>query len=466
MAKEWFSLLAVIGLLMGSSAVMKGCDKSMPLPTENAFYWDAREIHETWQYTHGSPAFNTEQIFTSGLYSWRIFIPELKGGEPSGVGTWISCDDRHEVRFSVSRGNELERHRAHCLPGEVLVHLSNLNGPSTQTSFPVSTGWHEFAIRLDEVDGHYDIHWLIDGREKKQQSVNFGPETAFRICVSGDRYQWVKFRGITWNNARPSNYSEYMLDWADEFEEDGKPDPRKWTFEEGFVRNEEVQWYQRENAYCKGGCLVVEARVEHKANPHYRPGSSGWRTSRKYIEYTSASLQTEGLKEFLYGAFEFRARIPVAQAAWPAVWTTGNTMPWPYNGEMDMMEYYRLPEGETLFANFFWTGSNGNDIRDNTSHIRLSHFTDKDPAWTDKFHVWRVEWDQDTIRISVDGELLNIGRIKEMINGGHYKGRNPFMQPHRLRVNLALRNKEYDRVNPGLLPYQMEIDYIRYYVKK
>jgi hypothetical protein len=40
------------------------------------------------------------------------------------------------------------------------------------------------------------------------------------------------------------------------------------------------------------------------------------------------------------------------------------------------------------------------------------------------------------------------------------------MQPHRLRVNLALRNKEYDRVNPGLLPYQMEIDYIRYYVKK
>ena len=158
MAKEWFSLLAVIGLLMGSSAVMKGCDKSMPLPTENAFYWDAREIHETWQYTHGSPAFNTEQIFTSGIYSWRIYIPELKGGEPSGIGTWISCDDRHEVSFKVSRGNELERHRAHCLPGEVLVHLSNLNGPSTQTSFPVSTGWHEFAIRLDEVDGHYDIH--------------------------------------------------------------------------------------------------------------------------------------------------------------------------------------------------------------------------------------------------------------------------------------------------------------------
>lgn len=33
------------------------------------------------------------------------------------------------------------------------------------------------------------------------------------------------------------------LVWADEFDQDGAPDPAKWGFEHGFVRNEEEQWY-------------------------------------------------------------------------------------------------------------------------------------------------------------------------------------------------------------------------------
>ena len=464
---KWYLLSALAGIFITvGSVVMQGCNENDPEPTDCCYYWDAREILDTWQYTHDVPGFNSEQIFTSGLYSWRTFIPSLKEGEKADVGAWIYCDDHHAVDFAVGWGSGEERRKAHCLPGEVLAYMTNRDGPYASDCVPVSTGWHEFALRLDVVDGLYEIHWIIDGREKKHQMVNFGLETAFRIGVGGDSFQWVKFQGSTRENAKPSNYSDYKLDWADEFDVDGKPDPRKWGFEEGFVRNKEVQWYQRENAYCKDGCLVLEARVEHKRNPNYVEGSSNWKTSREYIEYTSASLQTEGLKEFLYGAIEFRARIPVDQAAWPAIWTTGTTMPWPYNGEMDMMEFYRRAEGATLFANFFWTGSSESDVRDNTSHTLLSHFTDKDPYWADRFHVWRVEWDKEAITISVDGELLNKGRLKDMMNGGHYRGRNPFMHPHRLRINLALRDKKYDKVDPHLLPYKMQVDYVRYYVKK
>ena len=268
------------------------------------------------------------------------------------------------------------------------------------------------------------------------------------------------------NAAEPPAPKEYELAWADEFDEDGAPDPEKWGFEEGFVRNGEIQWYQRENAYCKDGYLVLEAKAERKPNPDYVPGSTNWRTSREYIDYTSASLTTDGKKDFLYGAFEFRARIPVEKAAWPAVWTTGTSMPWPYNGEMDMLEFYRREDGPTLFANFFWVGSSEKVIKENTSHTLLSHFTGKNPRWADEFHVWRVEWDKETITISVDGELLNTGKMREMLNGGDYQGKNPFMHPQRLRINLALRDEEYDKVNPLLLPYRMEIDYIRYYVWK
>lgn len=40
----------------------------------------------------------------------------------------------------------------------------------------------------------------------------------------------------------------WRLVWADEFNTDGKPNARNWTFENGFVRNHELQWYQPENA--------------------------------------------------------------------------------------------------------------------------------------------------------------------------------------------------------------------------
>ena len=37
--------------------------------------------------------------------------------------------------------------------------------------------------------------------------------------------------------------------WADEFDGSGALDSSTWTFEEGFQRNQEVQWYQRDNAF-------------------------------------------------------------------------------------------------------------------------------------------------------------------------------------------------------------------------
>jgi beta-glucanase (GH16 family) len=36
-----------------------------------------------------------------------------------------------------------------------------------------------------------------------------------------------------------------------------------------------------------------------------------------------------------------RAKIDVSNGMWPAWWTLGVAKPWPSNGEIDIMEYYR-----------------------------------------------------------------------------------------------------------------------------
>lgn len=131
--------------------------------------------------------------------------------------------------------------------------------------------------------------------------------------------------------------------------------PSVWNYEQGYVRNEEAQWYQPDNAVCKGGFLVIEARKErNRQNPLYIPGSNDWRKEREFIEYTSSSVTTAGKKEFLYGRFEVRARIPVAKGAWPAIWTLGSNMEWPSCGEIDIMEYYQIKGVPHILANAAW----------------------------------------------------------------------------------------------------------------
>src|SRR2546421_10425934 len=70
---------------------------------------------------------------------------------------------------------------------------------------------------------------------------------------------------------------QFELVWADEFDRDGRPDSSKWTYEHGFVRNEELQWYRPENARVEHGQLIIEARRERIRNPAFDSTINDWR---------------------------------------------------------------------------------------------------------------------------------------------------------------------------------------------
>ena len=97
---------------------------------------------------------------------------------------------------------------------------------------------------------------------------------------------------------------EWELVWSDEFKGHGEPDKEVWNFERGFVRNQEDQWYQKENAFMQDGVLVIEARKEHRPNPTYDPESRHWGRKREFIEYSSACITSARKKMFLYGRME------------------------------------------------------------------------------------------------------------------------------------------------------------------
>jgi beta-glucanase (GH16 family) len=251
----------------------------------------------------------------------------------------------------------------------------------------------------------------------------------------------------------------YKLVWSDEFNKDGRPDPNNWTYERGFVRNEELQWYQPDNARCENGTLIIEGRRERKQNPRYRPGNRDWKRSREYIEYTSSSLTTRRLHSWKYGRFEMRGRIDTRPGLWPAFWTLGIEGPWPSNGEIDIMEYYR----SVLLANAAWGTERRWVAKWDDSRKPITEFND--PNWSQKFHVWRMDWDADSIKLYVDDLLLNEINLKETINKDS-EGKNPFHQPHYIILNLAIAGKAGGDPSNTKFPAKFEVDYVRIYQKQ
>lgn len=250
--------------------------------------------------------------------------------------------------------------------------------------------------------------------------------------------------------------SDRTLIWSDEFDGVGPLDDSRWTHETGFVRNEELQWYQTDNAFQEDGLLVIEGRTEDRPNPGYVAGSSDWRTSRETITHTSASVTTKDRFDWQYGHLVVRAKVTNHTGTWPAIWTLGTSCEWPSNGEVDVMENY----GGNILANFAWGTDSRWTPRWDSSHWPVTGFGD---GWTDAFHIWEMEWTEDRMTIRLDGAVLNDVALSETFNGtAACAGENPFRQPHRLLLNLALGGAG-GSVDDLAFPTRYLVDYVRVY---
>lgn len=262
--------------------------------------------------------------------------------------------------------------------------------------------------------------------------------------------------------ANPTPYKGWKLIWSDEFNQDGKPDPTNWTFEHGFTRNQEFQWYHEENAFCEKGCLIIEGRKEKIKNPRYDSTSRDWKRNREYAEYSASSLNSAGLREFQYGRFEIRARIDTSMGLWPAIWTLGIKGRWPANGEIDLMESYPVNGKHHILANVACAAGQAYRAKWDSQQIPLSHFLEKDPQWPSKFHVWRMDWDSTSIKLYLDDELLNETLLSDALNPD---GTSPFKQPHYVLLNLAIGGQNGGDPSHTIFPTRYQIDYVRVYQK-
>ena len=241
-----------------------------------------------------------------------------------------------------------------------------------------------------------------------------------------------------------------VLVWSDEF--DGtEVDLSKWTFQlgdgsevglPGGWGNNELQYYQAENAVVAGGQLTITAREESVGG----------------LDYTSARMRSLGQGDWTFGRMEMRAKMPIGQGLWPAFWMLSSDTsiygPWAASGEIDIMEYIGSDPNRVFGTLHYGASFPGNVFSSTDTFLPSGTFNDD-------FHVFAMEWEFGEIRWYLDGVQF-ASRDNWFSTGGPFPA--PFDVDFHLLLNLAVGGNL-----PGppdattVFPQEYVIDYVRVY---
>ena len=253
----------------------------------------------------------------------------------------------------------------------------------------------------------------------------------------------------------------WQLVWSDEFDAESV-DAAKWNFETGDGSqygltgwgNNELQWYEQDNASIVDGKLVITAEED----------------SVNGFNFTSARMQTQGIFEITYGRIEASIKLPTGQGTWPAFWMLPTNSPyggWAAGGEIDIVESTNL-------------GVEGKNTIIGTTHFGsqwpLNQFVGKEfsPSFTvsDDFHRFAIEWEEGEIRWYIDNTMY-AKQTSENYWSYYWAGQSegfqsaengPFNQPFHMIMNLAIGGNLPGAPNDEtVFPIQMEVEYVRVY---
>lgn len=255
---------------------------------------------------------------------------------------------------------------------------------------------------------------------------------------------------------------KWKLVWHDEFSYSGLPDPKKWAYESGHVRNQEQQYYVAEdtaNCFVANGMLTIRGRQQTIANARYKPGSDDWRYKDSTAQFTSASLNTLGKAAWKYGKIEIRAKLPCGKGIWPAFWMMGTNrgeVKWPQCGEIDIMEYIGAKDSTTIYGTI-----HRDSEKDDPPYFSIGKTIKNSTIHTD-FHIYSLEWNKKYIDIFFDGQRFFRYKISDATRKN---GENPFKKPFYLLINLALGSAWPGPIEASDLPADLLVDYVRVYQK-
>ncbi len=246
----------------------------------------------------------------------------------------------------------------------------------------------------------------------------------------------------------------WQMVFADEFD-GAQLDASKWTFYEDCWGggNQERQCYTARpaNISLHDGRLDLSARFEQVSGPALpldmrKPDVE---TPLATKPFTSGKISTLGKFSITYGRIEVRAKLPVGQGVWPAIWLLPDHNlygRWPGSGEIDVMEAVNTGVGCNSCVGSIENNVYGTIHYGSYMHHQMQQKAAQLPKGTiDGWHVYRVDWTADDIDWYVDDHKyyhVKLSNWRDTLQKGDVisasEKKAPFDRPFYLILNLAV----------------------------
>jgi beta-glucanase (GH16 family) len=323
----------------------------------------------------------------------------------------------------------------------LLLKLENGSQADVELTQQIPAGantWRDVSFNFTNATGQYNRLTLF---------VDFGATTVGTYLIDDIN-----------NNAVPANpidvvYSDLV--WSDEFNTPGNNNPvdaTNWFHQTqipsgGSWFNGEVQHYTNrlENSYVENGFLHIMAKRESFTDQGVTK------------QFTSARLNSKFA--FTYGRIDVRAKLPLGDGTWPAIWTLGKnineaggfwqpqfgTTNWPFCGEIDVMEH-GLGALNHVSAALHTPSSFGN-----TQNVRERILTDV----ANTFYVYSMNWSPNQITFLID-DVPFYTYSPAVRDANTY----PFNDDQYILLNVAMGGIA-GAIDPNFQQSPMVIDYVR-----
>lgn len=129
--------------------------------------------------------------YTTGRYTWKTYIPQMGEKDQASVGSWIYCDDHHELDFEVGYGNAEVRKKLNAAPDDMIAYMTSQDFPFTSVPKTIKAGWHLFEIDLAAKENKYYITWMIDKKITHEIQLKYGTEVSFHIFCSVENLKFI-----------------------------------------------------------------------------------------------------------------------------------------------------------------------------------------------------------------------------------------------------------------------------------
>lgn len=160
----------------------------------------------TWDRTKVKSA----ATYTTGTYSWRVYVPTMGVGDCASIGAFLYTDDTHELDFEIGYGNQAARQELNATTDDLIVYFTSQANPYHSFQSKIKRdNWYTLTIDLTlNAKKKYVATWKINEVVITSKTLTYGTQSKFKIFCSVEN---LSFMG----DHIPTIQNYALFDWVE-----------------------------------------------------------------------------------------------------------------------------------------------------------------------------------------------------------------------------------------------------------